>query len=166
MMPTANADGRHMATGEPAQRSRHVGLIGGLGVGATVIYYKAIAAGCASHGSVPRMTIAHAHTPTVLAHAEAGRIDDLAGYLAGFAAELAAAGAEFLAIPAVTPHIALAALKRHSPLPIVDMLEITAQCLRDRGLSRIALYGTRFTIETQLFGGLKSFDVTPPRPRE
>jgi aspartate racemase len=112
------------------------------------------------------MTIAHAHAPTALAHVEAGRIDDLAEYLAGFAAELAAAGAEFLAIPAVTPHIALAALKRHSPLPIADMLEITAQRLHDRGLSRITLFGTRFTIETRLFGALESFDVTPPRPRE
>jgi aspartate racemase len=143
-----------------------VGLIGGLGVGAAVIYYRAIDAGCAGRRRVPRMTIAHAHAPTALAHVEAGRIDDLADYLAGFAAELAAAGAEFLAIPAVTPHIALAALERHSPLPIADMLEVTAQRLHDRGLSRITLFGTRFTIETRLFGALESFDVTLPRPRE
>ena len=43
--------------------SEHVGLIGGLGVGAAVIYYRAIAAGCAECGTVPRITIVHANAP-------------------------------------------------------------------------------------------------------
>jgi aspartate racemase len=158
--------GSQAAASEPARFSRHVGLVGGLGVGAAVIYYRAIAAGCVSRAWVPRITIAHADAPTTLALVEAGRIGDLADYLAGLAAELAAADAELFAIPAVTPHIALAALKGRSPLPIVDMLETTARRLRDRGVSRIALFGTRFTIETELFGALGAFDVAPPRPRE
>ena len=87
--------------------SEHVGLIGGLGVGAAVIYYRAIAAGCADRGAVPRITIVHANAPTALAHVTAGRIDELADYLAGFVAELRSVGADFFAIPAVTPHVAL-----------------------------------------------------------
>jgi aspartate racemase len=146
--------------------SRHVGLVGGLGVGAAVIYYKAIAAGCADRGSVPRMTIAHAHTATALGHVEAGRIDELAEYLTGFVTELAASGAEFFAIPAVTPHIALGALKRQSPIPIVDLLDVIARRLQERNLSRVALFGTRFTIERKLFGALESFEVITPRRDE
>ena len=87
--------------------SEHVGLIGGLGVGAAVIYYRAIAAGCADRGAVPRITIVHANAPTALAHVTAGRIDELADYLAGFVSELRSVGADFFAIPAVTPHVAL-----------------------------------------------------------
>lgn len=69
----------------------HLGLIGGLGVGATTLYYERIAAALAARNVVPRMTIAHAHAPNALALVTAGRIDDMADYLAGFADELAAA---------------------------------------------------------------------------
>jgi aspartate racemase len=147
-------------------RSRHLGLIGGLGVSATVMYYKAIAAGCVDRGRVPRMTLAHADAPTALAHVTDGRIDALAEYLADFVRELAAAGAELLAIPAVTPHIAIDLLRRQSPLPIVDMLEATERRLRERGLSRVALFGTRFTIETEIFGALESLEVVAPKRDE
>ena len=81
------------------QDSRHFGLVGGLGVGATVLYYQAIAAACAKRDIVPRLTMAHAHAPTALALVQAGRIEDLATYLAGFVRELAAAGAAFLPFP-------------------------------------------------------------------
>jgi aspartate racemase len=161
-----SADYRSPADRETPRESRHVGLIGGLGVGAAVIYYRAIAAGCADRDAVPRITIVHAHSPTVLAHVAAGRIDELADYLAPFVAELRSAGSTFFAIPAVTPHIALGPLTKRDSMPIVDMLEVTARGLRERGFSRIALFGTRFTIETAMFGALDAFDVIPPRPQE
>jgi aspartate racemase len=159
-------DLRRPAEREAPPESRHIGLIGGLGVGATVIYYRAIAAGCAERGVVPRITIVHAHAPTVLAHVAAGRIDELADYLASFVAELRTVGSKFFAMPAVTPHIALSPLTKRDPMPLVDMLEVTARGLRERGFSRLALFGTRFTIETALFGALDAFDVIPPRPHE
>ncbi len=152
--------------GESAPESRHVGLVGGLGVGAAVIYYRAIAEGCVDGGRVPRITMAHAHSPTALAHVTAGRIDELADYLAGFVGELRDAGAEFVAIPAVTPHIAVGPLTQRISLPLIDMLEPTAKALHDRGHSRVALFGTRFTIESGLFGALGAFDVISPRPHE
>jgi aspartate racemase len=146
--------------------SRHVGLIGGLGVGAAVIYYRAIAAGLADRGTVPRVTLVHANAPTALAHVGAGRVDGLAEYLAPFVAQLRSAGAELIAMCAVTPHIALGPLTKRVSVPIIDMLEVTAHGLHERGFSRIALFGTRFTIETELFGALDGFDVIPPRRQE
>jgi aspartate racemase len=161
-----SAQPRNAAERETPSQSEHIGLIGGLGVGAAVIYYRAIAAGCVDRGAVPRMTIVHAHAPTALAHVAAGRIDALADYLAGFVVQLRSAGARLFAIPAVTPHIALEPLTTRESMPIVDMLEVTARGLRERGFSRVALFGTRFTIETSLFGALDSFDVVLPQPRE
>jgi aspartate racemase len=161
-----NADSRGTGDGEALPESRHVGLIGGLGVGAAVIYYRAIAAGCTDRGAVPRITLVHADSPTVLAHAAGRRLDELADYLAPFVAELRSAGSEFFAIPSVTPHIALGTLTRRAPLPIVDMLQVTARGLRERGSSRVTLFGTRFTIQTGMFGALDDLDVIPPRPQE
>lgn len=146
--------------------STHFGLIGGLGVGATVHYYQAIADACAARGILPRMTIAHADAPTALAHVEAGRIDGLADYLAGFVNEVAMGGATFAAIPAITPHICRAELKARTSLPLVDMLDVTARLVKERRLDRIALFGTKFTIESELFGVLDWLDVIRPRDVE
>jgi len=41
--------------------SRHFGLLGGLGVGATVIYYQGLTAACVAADREPCITIAHAH---------------------------------------------------------------------------------------------------------
>ncbi len=148
------------------RESRHFGLIGGLGVGATILYYQGITAACAAKGIVPRLTIAHANAPTALAHVQSGRIEGLADYLAGFVGEVAAAGAAFAAIPAITPHICRAELKARISLPIVDILEVTARHLRQRSLARVALFGTKFTIDSRLFGALDGFDVVRPQDQE
>jgi aspartate racemase len=161
-----SAASRRPAAREAPPDSRHIGLIGGLGVGAAVIYYRAIAAGCVDRGVVARLTIVHAHAPTALAHVTAGRIEELADYPAGFVAELRSVGATLCAIPAVTPHIALGPLRARDSMPIVDMLEVTARGVRDRGFSRVVLFGTRFTIETSLFGALDCVDVVRPQPQE
>ena len=148
------------------QESRHFGLVGGLGVGATVLYYQAIAAACAKRQIVPRLTVAHAHAATALAHVEADRIEALATYLGGFVQELAAAGAGFFAIPAITPHICRAQLQRQVAIPMIDILAATAQRLAERQMSRVALFGTRFTIDSAMFGALGAVDVVRPRDDE
>jgi aspartate racemase len=148
------------------QQSRHFGLVGGLGVGATVLYYEAIAAACAKQDIVPRLTMANAHAPTALALVQAGRIDDMATYLAGFVRELTAAGAAFFAIPAITPHICRRQLTAQVTLPMLDILDVTAARLAQRQLSRVALFGTRFTIDSKLFGALEAVDVVRPHDGE
>jgi aspartate racemase len=146
--------------------TRHFGLIGGLGVGATILYYQGITAACSAKGRVARLTISHANAPTALAHVQAGRIHGLANYLAGFVAELQAAGAAFAAIPAVTPHICRAELNARADLPLLDMLDVTAKCIRARGLTRVALFGTKFTIDSGLFAALDEVDVVRPQTGE
>lgn len=146
--------------------TRHFGLIGGLGVGATVLYYQGITTACAARGIVPRVTIAHANAPTALAHVQAGRVEGIADYLAGFVREVQAAGATLAAIPAITPHICRAELRAKIELPLVDILDVTARLLLDRKLGQVALYGTRFTIDSRLFGALDGVDIVRPQEAE
>jgi aspartate racemase len=148
------------------KESRCFGLIGGLGVGATVLYYEGITDACAARGTIPRMTIAHANAPTALRLVQAGSIHGLADYLAGFAQELKTAGARFAAIPAITPHICRAELKSRIDLPLVDILEVTARHLRELKLTCVALFGTKFTINSSLFGALEGVDIVRPQDAE
>jgi aspartate racemase len=144
----------------------HIGIIGGLGVGATVIYYEKITAACSVRGIIPCLTITHADAPTALALVTAGDIEGLARYLAGFTDALCAAGCDLLVIPAITPHICRAQLKQRLRAPLLDLLEVTSVRVRERGLKRIALFGTRFAIEQRMFGALDAFDLVAPQPAE
>jgi uncharacterized protein len=145
---------------------KNLGLIGGLGVGATVLYYEGITAGCATRGVIPQMNMAHANAPTALAFVQAGQIDAFAAYLANFSDRLAAAGSDFLVIPAITPHICLPQLTTLTRLPIIDALDVTVRAIEARGLKRVALFGTRFVIEQRLFGRLEHVEQVLPRPDE
>jgi aspartate racemase len=91
--------------------------------------------------------------------------EGLARYLASFIAQLKAGGAEITAIVAITPHICAAELTAISPLPLIDMVSVVAKAIRARGLKRVALFGTRFTVESKMFGRL-GVDVVMPKPNE
>lgn len=143
-----------------------IGLIGGLGVGATVHYYEKIAAACKARGIVPDLVIAHADVDTGQGLVRAGKLDELADYLASFIERMARAGAEVAVIPAVTPHICIAQLLKRARVPLINIVDPISAELRIRGLKRVALFGTVFTIEGGLWGQLAGVDIAKPRPDE
>jgi aspartate racemase len=144
---------------------RCLGLIGGLGPGATVHYYNGLIAAHMAQGRVARMLIAHADVDHGRPLAEAGKLDELARYLNGFIDATAAGGAEMAAIVAITPHICTAQLLPLLRIPLIDMVSVVADEVRARGLKRIALLGTRSTVESKMFGRL-GVEVAMPKPDE
>jgi aspartate racemase len=147
--------------------ARCLGLIGGLGVGATVHYYRELIAAHESQGRVPRLLMAHADIKRVYEILGATKdLDGLAHYLGGFVESLAAGGAEFTAIVAATPHICAPQLVKLSPVPLINMLTEVAAVVRAKGLRRVALLGTRFTVESRMFGSLGEVDVVMPQAAE
>jgi aspartate racemase len=151
---------------DAGKAGRCLGLIGGLGPGATVHYYRELVAAHERHGRVARLLIAHADIHRVYAAVTAKDFDGLARYLADLIANMAAGGAEFTAIVAATPHICAAQLTAISPLPLINMLTEVQQAVSARGLKRVALLGTRFTIETHMFGCLNGIETVMPKTDE
>jgi len=146
--------------------SRCLGLLGGVGVGAAVHYYEALAAAHAAQGKPLPLVMVNADMPTGLGYVQAGELKGLATYLAELIARMRNAGAELAAIPAVTPHICFNELTPISPLPLVDIVAPLAEHLRAQGIRRAALFGTRFTIESAMFGRLAGIDLAKPRADE
>src|ERR1700689_5415226 len=143
------------------------GLIDGLGVGATVHYYQELVKAHAARGWTPHLLIIHADVDLVLTHIRDGNITQLAEYLAGLVRQLQSGGARIAAVSAITPHVCIAELIRMSPLPLVNLVEEVAGEIRRRGLQRVALFGTRFTMESGLFGQLADVaEVIRPKPGE
>ena len=143
-----------------------VGIVGGLGVGATVHYYEGIAAACKAQGVVPDLVIAHADVDRGQGLVRAGKLDELADYLGFFIDRLGRAGARAAVLPAVTPHICLGELGRRASLPLINIVDPTAAALRARKIRRVALFGTIFTMEGSLWGLLKDVEIVKPRPDE
>jgi aspartate racemase len=145
---------------------RSLGLIGGLGVGATIYYYQELVKAHLELGQVANLLILHADVNRVLQYAAAGETSGMAEYFLQLISRLSAAGAEIIAIPAATPHLCAPELMERSPLPLVSLVDEIVREVDDRRLKRVALFGTRFTMETELFGRLKDVGVVAPKPAE
>jgi aspartate racemase len=143
-----------------------VGVVGGLGVGATVHYYEKITAACKARGTSPDLVIVHADVDYGQDLVRAGKLDELADYLASFIDRMARAGAAAVAIPAVTPHICIAQLMKRTQVPLLNIVDPIAAELRARKVRRVALFGTTFTMEGSLWGQLAGAEIVKPRPDE
>ena len=143
-----------------------VGIVGGLGVGATVHYYEKITAACKARGIVPDLVIAHADVDHGQSLVRAGRLDQLGDYLARYIEQLAAAGAKAVAIPAVTPHIAVAEIKARTKVPLINIMETLGAELRAKKLKRVALFGTIYTMQGSLWGQVTDAEFVKPQPDE
>jgi aspartate racemase len=143
-------------------KSRCLGLIGGLGVGATVYYYENLARGCEKLGFALDLVIIHAQTPRVFEYVEAKDRVGLAEYLNGYIRRMKAAGAEMAAIPAITPLFCSKELAATSALPIVSLIDPLIRELQARKARRVAIFGTRFVIESDLFEALSGVEVVRP----
>src|SRR5258708_23891344 len=136
---------------------RNLGLIGGLGPGATVHYYREL-----MKAESGELLIVHADMDRVLRDAASGDRAGLARYLAGLIERLAGGGAEIAAISAITPHICIRELEAISALPLVNVIDAIGAEIRLRGYERVALFGTRFVVESRLFGMLEGVEVIVP----
>jgi aspartate racemase len=146
--------------------ARCLGLVGGLGVGATVHYYETLAKAHEVRGCALDIVIAHAERARVFEYAQASDRNGLAEYLNGYILRLKAAGAEVAAIPAVTPHFCIGELGALSPLPVVNIFPPVVRELAARSAKRVAIFGTRFVIESTIFGELDATEFIQWRPHE
>lgn len=135
-----------------------IGLIGGVGWPATVAYYETI---CRASGSeaidAPDMSIESldmSKALEALAKAKADEEDSWAtfdNYFSLALERLAVSGCKVAAIASVTPHIRLQAITRNSRIPVVSVVDATADTLASTPPKRAVILGTRFTMEGKLF---------------
>jgi aspartate racemase len=146
--------------------SRTFGLVAGLGVGGGIFYYKAIVEAHLARGRSAKIVMVHADMRQVLSLLAARETQQLAGYLAGLLQQLARAGAQVASIPAFAPQVCAVELSILTPLPLINVLDVIVLEIERRQLRRVALFGARVTMETQMFGRLLGVTVVMPTPDE
>ena len=127
-----------------------LGIIGGLGPESTLEYYQNIIALYRERqrdGSYPEFIINSVDLKKGLDFMAQSNLTSMADYLLEEIGKLARAGANFGLISANTPHIVFDELAPKSPIPLISIVEATCAAAKARGLKKLALFGTRFTIQ-------------------
>jgi aspartate racemase len=129
-----------------------VGLVGGLGPESTIDYYRRILeAWQRQHGaSAPSLVIDSLDVQQALRLA-ASDVPALTNYLFESIERLTRAGVHFVAMTANTPHLVFDALAARSTVPLLSIVEVCADEAQRRGLRRLLLLGTRFTMEASFY---------------
>jgi aspartate racemase len=131
-----------------------LGVIGGIGPESTIEYYRQLIAAYRAlkpDGSYPPIVVNSVNLKTLVDMFDA---NDLAGAVTVLVTEikkLAAAGAHYGLLAANTPHIVFDEIRQQSPIPLISIVEATCECARLSGLKRLALFGTRFTMQATFY---------------
>ena len=133
-----------------------IGLLGGMSWESTVPYYRQI-------NEAVKSRLGGLHSAKIVLYsvdfAEIERLQhcgdwDAAGaVLADAARALERAGADFIVLCTNTMHKVAPAIEAAVTIPLLHIADPTAAAIRQAGLSRIGLLGTRFTMEQAFYSG-------------
>jgi aspartate racemase len=131
-----------------------LGIVGGLGPESTVDYYQRIIAlyrERTGDGTYPEFIINSVDLKTGLDFMDANELTAMADYLLQAIGRLARAGADFGLISANTPHIVFEDVASKSPIPLISIVEATCASAKTQNLKRLALLGTRYTMQASFY---------------
>ena len=147
-----------------------LGLIGGLGPESTIDYYQRIIAlyrERTGDGHYPEFIVVSVDLRKGLDFMDANELSGMADYLLEAIGKLARAGAHFGIISANTPHIVFDDVATKSPIPLISIVEATCAAAKARKLQRLALFGTRYTMQASFYPKVLShegIDLLLPEP--
>lgn len=131
---------------------KKIGIIGGLGPEPTIDYYKIITGHFQEkRENSPRIIIYSMDVEELRLLFEADRLDDVVDVLGEGIHALHCAGADFGLIAANTPHIVFDELMEISPIPFLSIVAATRRAVEEKGIGRVGLLGTIFTMKSDLF---------------
>jgi aspartate racemase len=134
----------------------HIGLIGGIGPAATVVYYQRLCARMRALGKPLELTIVQADLTTLVSNNLADRRDEQAAIYATLIDRLRAAGADCAAITSLGGHFCFDETVRIASLPLISGVAPLDSYFASEGIRRVGLLGTRVVMRTRLYGQLRN----------
>src|ERR1041385_7056479 len=131
-----------------------VGIIGGLGPESTIEYYKFIVEAYRArqtNGSYPLMVINSVDLKVMADAILSDQFDRATEYLIAAIQKPADARVDCAVISANTPHIVFDRVKPQSPIPLISLVEATRAAAEKLNLKRLALLGTRPTMQGRFY---------------
>lgn len=131
-----------------------IGLLGGMSWESTVTYYQIV-------NRTVKERLGGFHSAKCLLHSvdfheieacqSSGDWEKTGEILADAAAGLEQAGADFLLICANTMHKVTGQIEARVSIPVLHIADVTAQALKEQGVSRVALLGTKYTMQQDFY---------------
>lgn len=133
----------------------HIGLIGGIGVAATIVYYQRLVAAIAERGG-PRLdlTVVHGDIQELIRNNLADRREEQARAFLPLVERLRDAGCDCAALTSLGGHFCFDELVRLTPLPLVSGVAPLDGYFSRQGIRRIGLLGTRLVMRSRFYGQL------------
>jgi aspartate racemase len=132
-----------------------LGMIGGTGPESTVEYYRRLIVAFQKRmkttDHVPPIIINSVDYRKLVDWFTANELAQVTEFLVSEIERLERAGADFALIAANTPHLVFDELQRRLHIPLLSIIEATADAAAAARLRRPALFGTRFTMQAALF---------------
>jgi aspartate racemase len=131
-----------------------LGIIGGIGPESTIEYYRRIHALYRERvpdGTAPSILINSIDMQKLVRWVEANELGEMAGYLTAEVEKLARGGASFGLLAANTPHLVFDSIAQQSAIPLISIVQATCEAAKARGLTRLGLLGTRFTMRASFY---------------
>lgn len=133
-----------------------IGLIGGMSWESTAEYYRLI-------NQLVRQTLGGQHSARILLYSvdfheieqwqQAGQWDAAADEMVRCAQRLERGGADLLVLCTNTMHKLAPAIEQSVRLPFLHIADATATQIRDAGVRKVGLLGTRYTMEQDFYRG-------------
>jgi aspartate racemase len=140
----------------------HIGLIGGIGPAATLVYYDRLTRKVREARGRLELTIVQAEVQDLIANVTNDRREAQAQIYAGLIDRLRDAGADCAAITSIGGHFCFAETKRMASLPMVSALDPLDDHFAGLGLRRIGLLGTEVVMRTRMYGRLVRTEAVAP----
>lgn len=133
-----------------------IGLIGGMSWESTAEYYRIlneeVQRRLGGHHSA-RLVLASVDFEEIMQLQHKERWDELAEVMVEAAQSLQHAGADFLVICTNTMHKLVRQIQDHVQIPLLHIADATAERIKERGIGKVGLLGTRFTMEKDFYKG-------------
>jgi aspartate racemase len=132
---------------------QHIGIVACSAEGAALCYRTVCLEGTPLFGPLAHPEVSlHGHSlATYMRYIDSGDWPAVAELMLSSAHKLARAGADFLICPDNTIHQALPWVLRRSPLPWLHIAEVVATEASARGFHRLALTGTRYLVDSEVY---------------
>lgn len=131
-----------------------IGLIGGMSWESTLEYYRII-------NETIKEKLNKLHSAKIIMYSvdfeeiellqHKGKWDELGKIMAEIAKTLERAGADFIVICTNTMHKVAQEVEKSVRIPLLHIVDVTAEKIKAQGLKKVALLGTKFTMEDNFY---------------
>jgi aspartate racemase len=133
-----------------------IGLIGGMSWESSLEYYRIV-------NEVVKSKLGGLHSAQcimysidfeeIATHQRQGKWDEATDLMIDAARRVEKGGADFFLICTNTMHLMADEVQDHVTIPLIHIVDVTAEAIKERGIKKIGLLGTKFTMEETFYRG-------------